>query len=238
MTTISIIGNLREKFNDAIHTPETWARVLSAPKKASLAGEYEIPDFAAMCPGEFCDDDECVCSDAHCDSRMDAQFAFLVWSTGEFLADTYVDAQYYEDDLPPVAIRHLGRLDDQGRTTWLERFAASFLYFSDCASAGVIPSPRCTGEEMALHILLDFVSGDIQDLDDTHAEDKDFRALPETTRGLSESLSLAKDNWFEDHDVLMLFDDVLEGIESDEEIGNVMGIINLQPDSWFIPFRP
>ncbi|MER5891313.1 hypothetical protein ABT160_46555 [Streptomyces sp. NPDC001941] len=42
---------------------------------------------------------------------------------------------------------------------------------------------------------------------------------------------------FEDHDVLMLFDTKLDGIElPDSDIHQALGVVNLQADDWFEPF--
>ncbi|MFE9647478.1 hypothetical protein ACFYO0_25845 [Streptomyces sp. NPDC006365] len=44
---------------------------------------------------------------------------------------------------------------------------------------------------------------------------------------------------FEDHDVLMLFDNTLDGIEdADSDIHQSMGMVNLAPHAWFAPFDP
>jgi hypothetical protein len=236
MTTI--IEGLREQFNDAIHTPETWEKVRTSPKKDSLTGEYKFPDFAALCRTEFCDAEVgCDCIGEPCGDNMSPRFAYMLWSNSEFLADTFVLGQMYEDELPPAVLRYLGRLDSIGQAAWLARFSASFVYFADCAALGVVPYPRCTGEEMALHILLSCVGGDIEDLDELYGDNEDFAALPEATRDLADSLRTAGDSWFEDEDVLMLFNDALDGIEGDEGITEVMGLANLQPASWFLPFR-
>jgi hypothetical protein len=40
-----------------------------------------------------------------------------------------------------------------------------------------------------------------------------------------------------DHDVLMLFDSALDGLEdSDSDINQAMGMVNLAPVDWFAPF--
>jgi hypothetical protein len=44
---------------------------------------------------------------------------------------------------------------------------------------------------------------------------------------------------FEDHDVLMLFDSRLDGIEDPAgESGQALGMVNLAPLDWFSPFDP
>ncbi|WP_420167202.1 hypothetical protein [Streptomyces violaceoruber] len=44
---------------------------------------------------------------------------------------------------------------------------------------------------------------------------------------------------FEDHDVLMLFDSSLDGIEdSGNDVNQAMGMTNLAAAAWFVPFDP
>jgi hypothetical protein len=53
---------------------------------------------------------------------------------------------------------------------------------------------------------------------------------------LREKFSEVHDLAFEDHDVLMLFDASLDGIE-DDPVGEMLGVANLHPREWFTPFR-
>jgi len=51
--------------------------------------------------------------------------------------------------------------------------------------------------------------------------------------------SAASDLLFQDHDVLMLFDDSLDGIEDGgSDVNQAMGMVNLAPLDWFTPFDP
>ncbi|WP_331725866.1 hypothetical protein [Streptomyces sp. NBC_00470] len=94
--------------------------------------------------------------------------------------------------------------------------------------------PRCTGEEMALHLMID------------HARSITTNR-PNAVRRLVTNLprSHADYDWegcsdllFEDHDVLMLFDARLDGMEDKEsEVHQAMGMVNLAADEWFEPFH-
>jgi hypothetical protein len=83
-----------------------------------------------------------------------------------------------------------------------------------------------TAEELAGHALIErseeLVDECEDDLDDPDA--------------LREKFSEVHDLAFEDHDVLMLFDARLDGLE-DSGIGTMMGVVNLHPRDWFKPFR-
>ncbi|MFE9067598.1 hypothetical protein [Streptomyces violaceusniger] len=70
------------------------------------------------------------------------------------------------------------------------------------------------------------------------------RLVAETVAGLSEDRRDFDWDWcsivlFEDHEVLMLFDASLDGIEdSGNEINQALGLANLAAARWFVPFRP
>jgi hypothetical protein len=93
--------------------------------------------------------------------------------------------------------------------------------------------PRCTGEEMALHLMLERAQAIT-------------RNRPNAVRDLVADLPEAKEDYdwdmcstvlFQDHDVLMLFDDAFDGVEAeDSDINQTMGMVNLAADDWFKPF--
>ena len=105
---------------------------------------------------------------------------------------------------------------------------------ADCTSGAEV-EPRCTGEEMALHLAI----ARAQDL--THNRP---RLVAETVAGLPEARGdgdwdACSDVLFQDHDVLMLFDDSLDGIDDAEsDLHQSMGMVNLAPLDWFTPFDP
>ncbi|MEW2325342.1 hypothetical protein AB0926_30330 [Streptomyces griseoincarnatus] len=95
--------------------------------------------------------------------------------------------------------------------------------------------PLCTGEEMALHLGIDRAKSLTRNRP---------RLVAETVEGLGEDRRDFDWDWcsdvlFEDHDVLMLFDASLDGIEDrGNEINQTLGLANLAAADWFKPFRP
>jgi hypothetical protein len=87
----------------------------------------------------------------------------------------------------------------------------------------------CTAEELALHEIIDLAEAHLIDdivspaaichLPDHGERDEDFYWVRAVL--------------FEDHDVLMLYNRALDGIEYD-----IDGTESLHPSAWFEPFRP
>ncbi|MFI1855535.1 hypothetical protein [Streptomyces sp. NPDC020480] len=129
--------------------------------------------------------------------------------------------------LPPVTLR-------QNRA-WRRQMARCFDDLAaDLAETGTV-RPLCTGEEMALHLGIDRAKALARNRP---------RLVAETVAGLPEDRRDFDWDWcsmvlFEDHDVLMLFDAALDGIEdSSNEINQALGLANLAAAQWFLPFRP
>jgi hypothetical protein len=128
--------------------------------------------------------------------------------------------------LPPITLR-------QDRD-WRRQMARCFDDLAaDLAQDGTV-RPRCTGEEMALHLGI----GRARALTRNRP-----RLVAEAVAGLGEDRRDFDWDWcsdalFEDHDVLMLFDASLDGIEdSTNEINQALGLTSLAPADWFVPFR-
>ncbi|MFD7861408.1 hypothetical protein [Streptomyces sp. NPDC059783] len=129
--------------------------------------------------------------------------------------------------LPAITLRRDGQ--------WRKQMARAFDDLAgDLQAAGENwMGPRCTGEEMALHLMIDQARSITANRPNAV---RDLVAnLPHSSadydwRGCSEDL-------FEDHDVLMLFDAQLDGMEApDSDIRQAMGMVNLAADEWFEPF--
>ncbi|MFC9337385.1 hypothetical protein ACFT0G_02945 [Streptomyces sp. NPDC057020] len=131
--------------------------------------------------------------------------------------------------LPPITLRR----DGQWRRQMARTFDDLATGLRDEGRAGV--EPRCTAEEMALHLII----GRARSITTNRP-----KALAQLVDGLPPSG--ADYDWdgcltylFEDHDVLMLFDAQLDGMEDpDSEVHQAMGMVNLAADDWFEPFRP
>ncbi|MFG2684131.1 hypothetical protein [Streptomyces sp. NPDC048392] len=129
--------------------------------------------------------------------------------------------------LPPITFRQ----DQQ----WRRQMARCFDDLAaDLADAGTV-RPLCTGEEMALHLGIDRAKSLTRNRP---------RLVAETVEGLDEDRGDFDWDWcstvlFEDHDVLMLFDASLDGIEdSGNDVNQALGLANLAAVDWFEPFRP
>ncbi|MER6452776.1 hypothetical protein ABT270_09125 [Streptomyces sp900105245] len=119
--------------------------------------------------------------------------------------------------------------------SWRRQMARCFDDLAaDLAKTGTV-RPGCTGEEMALHLGIDRAKSLTRNRP---------RLVAECVAGLSEDRRDYDWDWcsdvlFDDHDVLMLFDASLDGIEdSANEINQALGLANLAPADWFSPFRP
>ncbi|MGW1562873.1 hypothetical protein ACWCQ1_41185 [Streptomyces sp. NPDC002144] len=129
----------------------------------------------------------------------------------------------------------LPRLTWHQSSTWRRQMARTFDDLAaDCTSGGAV-EPRCTGEEMALHLGI----ARAQELTRNRP-----RLVADTVADLP--VDRADFDWdacsdllFQDHDVLMLFDESLDGIEQpDNEIHQSLGMVNLAPQEWFAAFDP
>ncbi|MGW2920673.1 tetratricopeptide repeat protein [Streptomyces angustmyceticus] len=118
--------------------------------------------------------------------------------------------------------------------TWRREMIRCFDDLADDIRSGSAPYPRCTGEEMALHLALEHAAA-LTD-DDPEFTDEFTAGIPEDPYDFA--WSDCKDLLFEDHDVLMLYEPWSEGIDSpDNSVNQQMGMANLQPEKWFEPFR-
>jgi len=153
-----------------------------------------------------------------------------LWTTAIYFADTYADSDgmdLLKRELPPIA-----RLmaDD----VWMERFVDCFEDLAARLAHGrFAPSQlaSCTGEEMALHLVIDSaeagVSDDVMPLDDSLPADPERDC----------DFEWAREVLFRDHDVLLLFNPSLDGIEdNDSELSQRHMFANLHPRRWFLPF--
>ncbi|MET8039044.1 hypothetical protein [Streptomyces sp. NPDC005345] len=120
-------------------------------------------------------------------------------------------------------------------TSWRRQMARAFDDLAADCTAGAAVEPRSTGEEMALHLGI------------ARAHNLTLnrpRLVADTVAGLPEERGdldwdACSSDLFEDHDVLMLFDDSLDGIEDAEgDVHQALGMVNLAPLDWFTAFYP
>lgn len=167
--------------------------------------------------------------------RITPRLARRLWTAALFCADTWRDAgserSFLVEDLPPVAWPHaIG--------VWYERLVDCFDVLADRIALGRIGEDEittCTGEEMALHLVIDVAEREFDSGFDSDAEALD--PLPD--HGAADTaFGRARDVLLQDDDVLMLYDASLDGIDDpDNEVAAVYRVVNLHPTQWFLPFR-
>jgi hypothetical protein len=119
---------------------------------------------------------------------------------------------------------------------WCARFGQAARHLEDDLDHGRLPLPTCTAEEIALHLALDEteVVLDLATDSDQYARTV-FGELPEHPRDYD--WDLCHDAFFQDSDVLFLYDSAADGIEDPEtDINQHFGIGDLRPARWFDTF--
>lgn len=178
------------------------------------------PDFATLYGGR---------------GSITPRLARRLWTAALFCADTWRHAgserPFLIEDLPPVAWPH-------AVGAWYEQFVDCFDVLADRIAVGQIAQDEitnCTGEEMALHLVIDVAEREFDSGFDSDAEALD--QLP--GHGAADiAFERARDVLLQDDDVLMLYDASLDGIDDpDNEIAAVYRVVNLHPTQWFLPFR-
>jgi len=194
------------------------------------------PDFVALFPVCRCEGESCQACSGY---QLTPRTAAVLWAVAEILADQgYDDVTQYGDE-PVVDDEAWALFGRYPRVTWRQdavwrrQAARACDDLIEDIEAGRWPRPRCAGEEMALHLMLEDAPTAVQDgwagLDETlprlpgHPDDYDW--------------DMAGEVLFQDHDILDLFDVELDGVEDpDSEHNRVMGIGDYRPQAWFGTF--
>jgi len=130
-------------------------------------------------------------------------------------------------ELPPVC----GQVDE----IWLERWVQCHTDICERIEAGEIPWPRCTGEEMALHsVLANMCAARDGDAFGCHSGGV-FATLPRHED--DHAHERLRDQLLEDDHVLALFDERFGGCEPDVAAFEELGMVNMLPEQWFLPFH-
>lgn len=204
----------------------------SGPEAGEPRPVDDVPDFAALFPVN-------LTGEADSEHQLTPRTADVLHTALCLLADGIHDDVDELGDSPVILGEHKGLavLDRLPRVCWRQdagwrrRLAGAADDLADDLAAGRLPYPRCTAEEMCLHLA-------IEDAEDTVDDD----ALPEGDPSLPEhendyDWDACDEFLFKDHDVLMLNDPSLDGIEDpDSELGRNMRMVNLHPRDWFTPF--
>ncbi|MBO0804917.1 MAG: hypothetical protein J2P25_17815 [Nocardiopsaceae bacterium] len=211
-----------------------------------LPAESGVPDLAALFPVRSCDlehadEDEAYDCEICGDWQLTPRTADMLHTALETLSDeAHDDADRKGDEpVPGKNTNDWSLFDRLPRITWTMNAKWRHDFGHACEDlvrdlvAGQWPQPRCTAEEMALHLAIQDAPGYLEMWQD--AEDEHHEALPKHPddydwHACSEFL-------FEDHDVLMLFDEGLDGLDNpSNELNHAAGVGDLRAAAWFKPF--
>lgn len=166
---------------------------------------------------------------------MTPRMAYWLWSTSIFLSDTWRDARddpaLLLDFLPPIA-----RPSAHG--DWFDSFVDCFEQLAARLGTGEGVQGSlalCTGEELALHLVIDLAETYLAD--GIIGPDIDEAAALPDHASADDDFDAMRERLFTDHDVLMLFDMSFDGVDDpDSEIAQIQRHANLNPRDWFKPF--
>lgn len=195
-------------------------------------GNDRRPDFAALFPL----DQEELNDDAEDEGgwRLTPRTADALYTTLCVLADeAYDDVEEHQD--APVdpgddwtVFDRLPRITWRMDAAWRRQIARAADDLTSDLERGEWPLPTCTAEEICLHLAIE----DAEAPNESHRH----QMLPEHDDDYA--WELCSELFFQDHDVLMLFDPRWDGIEDPEnEINRTLGMANLRPSDWFQPFN-
>lgn len=130
------------------------------------------------------------------------------------------------------ALDRLPRVTWHQPSAWRQELAGRARALADDLAHGQMPVPRCTAEEMLLHLAIEDAEGD--DIDPTAAPE-----YPSATRHQpSDDWETCRDLLFDDHDVVTLDEPAppgIDGVRGDASIAVRSGA--LRPETWFDTFR-
>lgn len=160
-------------------------------------------------------------------SGLSPLLAWTLVAALEILGDQWASIPE-ELEGPPCAKRFMS--DD----AFCGRMKRSAHYLADQLTAGKADAviARCTADEVNLAMALSD-AGWISEV----AGPVPAVLREATVRGLEDDIDAASDSLFHDHDVFMLWNPLLDGIENDVETLAHLGTADLHPSRWFEPFR-
>ena len=236
---VAAVGWLVDSF--ALLPDVPGAQVVSCTDRVTEVDEAGVelsadPDFVALFPVCRCGRDSCDACGGH---QLTPRTAAVLWTVAQILADQGFDDIVAHGDEPAVDDDDWALFGRYPRITWRQdavwrrQAARAFDDLTGDVAAGRWPRPTCAGEEMALHLILEDAPEAAEDgwggLDDMlprlpeHPDDHDW--------------SMASEVFFQDHDILDLFDVELDGVEDpDSEHNRAMGMGDYRPQAWFRTF--
>lgn len=209
--------------------------------------DARMPDFTSLFPLQPCDrdhtdEDEQMDCDVCGDWQLTPRTADMLHTALQVLSDgAYDDVQEHGDD--PVtrenvndwsAFGRLPRITWRTDADWRRQFARACEDLSLDLASGDWPSPRNNAEEMALHLAIEDAPGYLEMAKD--GEDKRHAGLPEHDDDYA--WDDCSELLFQDHDVLMLFDESMDGFEDPStDINKNFHVGDLRPQAWFTSFN-
>jgi hypothetical protein len=195
------------------------------------------PDFAALFPVR-----ECGCGREDCEIcqgwKLTPRTAELLHTALEIMADqAFGDIE--EHGSGPVEREDRGEwlfFDKLPRITWKQdagwrrQVARACEDLADDLARGDWPVPRTNAEEIVLHLAIDDSPDWLEDREGV--EDEEHDALPRY--GDDYDWGMCSEVLFQDHDVLMLYDESFDGIEDpDGDANQYLRMGDLRPGAWF-----
>lgn len=199
-----------------------------------------MPDFARLFPVECaCGSEGCATCDA---GPLTPRTADLLHTALSTMADAaYDDLEEHDDDPAPDSddpswgfFTRLPRLALLQPRQWRREMARACDDLAEDLEAGELPIPRCFAEELVLHFAFDEAPAILDEKQDL--EDEEHESLPE--HPYDYDWSLYGDQFFQDSDILLLYQPALDGIEDPTvPLNRTNGIGDMRPANWFAPFN-
>jgi hypothetical protein len=199
------------------------------------------PDFAALFPVR-----ECGCGREDCEIcegwQLSPRTADLLHTALEIMADqAFDDIEEHgsepverEDGGDWLLFDRLPRITWNQDVKWRRQVARACDDLADDLARGNWPTPRNNAEEIVLHLAIEDGPDRLEEREDVKDEEHD--ALPRHADDYD--WGMCSEVLFQDHDVLMLYDESLDGIEDpDSDANEFLRMGDLRPRAWFNYFN-
>ena len=199
------------------------------------------PDFAALFLVR-----ECNCAREDCEIcqgwQLTPRTADLLHTALEIMADqAFDDIEEYgsepvdrDDRGDWLFFDRLPRITWNKDASWRRQVARACDDLAGDLACGDWPLPRNNAEEIVLHLAIEGGPDCLVERED--AGDEEHDALPR--HGDDYDWGMCSEVLFQDHDVLMLYDESLDGIEDPGSDGNVyLRMGDMRPGAWFEYFN-
>ena len=192
-----------------------WAQAFPIPESSKLPRDPRYHSDS---------NDEEICDE---EFWFSPRMAALLHHCGCLYADMVSDVpESMLNNLPSVAQPYARN------TSWVSAYVEASRRLVARLEKGQFPRPNCTGEEMALHKIMEMAEALYSDGDEGVMET--LEGLPKST--IDEDFDLVLDLAFEDGDVLMLYG-TPGSVPSNGFTDYLTDFAGLGPDKWFQPFR-